>query len=86
MALAQLRKVGGSAMVAVPPAVLAAAGWSSSSTVDIAFDAQSNSVVLRSAEPRYSLEELMAQCDFAVPMSDKDREWFASPAVGREIV
>ncbi|ECM9661229.1 PbsX family transcriptional regulator, partial [Salmonella enterica subsp. enterica serovar Infantis] len=36
--------------------------------------------------PRYSLEELLAQCDPHAEMSDEDREWMDAPAVGKEIL
>jgi hypothetical protein len=34
--------------------------------------------------PRYTLNELLARCDFSIPMSAEDREWLDAPAVGRE--
>ena len=33
---------------------------------------------------RYSLSELIQQCDTTVPPSDEDREWLDAPAAGRE--
>ncbi|MDQ1474104.1 MAG: hypothetical protein QOJ99_5584 [Bryobacterales bacterium] len=33
---------------------------------------------------RYSLAELMQQCDQNAPLSDEDRAWIDAPAVGRE--
>jgi antitoxin component of MazEF toxin-antitoxin module len=33
---------------------------------------------------RYSLAELMAQCDANAPLSAEDRVWMDAPAVGRE--
>jgi antitoxin ChpS len=33
---------------------------------------------------RYTLAELMAQCDLDRPMTDEDREWLDAPPVGRE--
>ena len=35
-------------------------------------------------KPRYSLAELMAQCDANTPLSAKDRAWIDAPAIGRE--
>jgi hypothetical protein len=35
-------------------------------------------------KPRYTLEELLAQCDPEAPLSDEEREWLDAPAVGRE--
>lgn len=36
--------------------------------------------------PRYSLEELLAQCDPHAEMREEDREWIDAPAVGKEIL
>jgi hypothetical protein len=33
---------------------------------------------------RYSLAELMAQCDASAPLSAEDRAWLDAPAIGRE--
>jgi hypothetical protein len=33
---------------------------------------------------RYSLAELMAQCDANTPLSAEDRAWIDAPAIGRE--
>jgi antitoxin component of MazEF toxin-antitoxin module len=38
----------------------------------------------RSRKGRYSLAELMAQCDPNAPLSAEDRAWLDAPAVGRE--
>jgi antitoxin ChpS len=38
----------------------------------------------RSRKRRYSLSELMEQCDLNAPLAAEDRAWLNSPAVGRE--
>ena len=38
----------------------------------------------RPRKDRYSLSELMAQCDLKTPLSAEDRAWLEAPAVGRE--
>lgn len=38
-----------------------------------------------SAKPRYTLDELMQQCDLQAPMSDESRAWLEVPPVGREV-
>jgi hypothetical protein len=38
----------------------------------------------RSRVGRYTLSELMAQCDLNAPLSAEDRAWLDAPAVGRE--
>ncbi len=37
-------------------------------------------------QTRYALEELLAKCDLNAPFPLKDREWVASPPVGRELL
>lgn len=37
-------------------------------------------------KPKYSLEELLVQCDPKASPSDRDREWLESGSVGREIL
>ena len=39
---------------------------------------------LRSAKPRYTLAELMRQCDPQAPSFDEDRAWLEALPVGRE--
>jgi len=39
---------------------------------------------VRRKASRYSLSELMAQCDVNAPLSAEDRAWLDAPAVGRE--
>jgi hypothetical protein len=34
----------------------------------------------------YSLEELLMQCNFDIPMSDEDIEWLNYRAQGRELI
>jgi antitoxin ChpS len=31
------------------------------------------------------MEELLAQCDYSQSMTEEDREWINTPAVGREL-
>jgi hypothetical protein len=34
---------------------------------------------------RYTLDELLAQCDSSAPLTDEDRAWLDFPSVGREL-
>jgi antitoxin ChpS len=38
----------------------------------------------RPPKRRYTLAELVQQCDSGGPLSDEDREWMEAPPVGRE--
>lgn len=85
MHTANLRKVGGSVMVAVPPALLDVLHLSAGATVAMAVD-NGRLVIEPQARPRYTLEELLAQCDGAGDVSLEDREWLGNGPVGGELI
>ncbi len=84
MHIATLRTVGGSVMMAIPKAILEALGLSANERVGISV-ADGRLVVEPYARPRYSLAELVAQCDPDAPISDEEREWMEMEPVGEEI-
>ena len=79
-----LRKVGGSIMLAVPPALLNVLQLKAGATVALAVDA-GRLVVDPQPRPHYTLEELLAQCDSSAEPTAEDRVWLDGPAVGREL-
>jgi antitoxin ChpS len=82
-----LRKVGGSVMLAVPPAILEQLQLKVGATVGLAVDGE-RLVMHPRPKPRYTLEELLAKCDptvDATEMSEEDRIWINLPPVGREL-
>ncbi|ABX24297.1 hypothetical protein SARI_04523 [Salmonella enterica subsp. arizonae serovar 62:z4,z23:-] len=81
----RLKKVGGSVMLAVPPAVLKTLALSTDSEVGMTID-NGCLIIEPRKRPCYSLEELLAQCDPNAEISEEDREWIDAPAVGREIL
>ena len=46
--------------------------------------AETPAVNARSRKRRYSLAELMAECDPIAPLTSEDRVWLDAPPVGRE--
>ncbi len=40
----------------------------------------------RRRRSKYRLEELLAQCDFNIPLSEEEAAWLNAPPVGREIL
>lgn len=80
-----LRKVGGSVMLAVPPAILDMLHLQAGSTVGVGVEG-GRLVVSPSPRPRYRLEELLARCDAAAEPSPEDREWLESGPVGDELL
>ena len=80
-----LRKVGGSIMLAVPPALLDMLQLRPGARVGIAVE-NGRLVVEPQHRPRYSLDELLAQCDPEAPRSEEDREWLDNTPVGCELI
>ena len=80
-----LRKVGGSVMMAIPPAVLDILNLEAGSAVTLAVDDE-RLVVEPPRKPRYTLEQLLAQGKRKVPLTKEDREWLDSAPVGRELL
>jgi antitoxin ChpS len=80
-----LRKVGGSIMLAVPPAILDILHLHAGATVGLAVD-HGRLVVEPTLRPHYSLDELLAQCDASAEVSAEDLDWLDSKPVGRELL
>jgi len=80
-----LRKVGGSIMLAVPPAILDILHLHAGATVGLVVD-HGRLVVEPTLRPRYSLDELLAQCDASAEFSEEDRTWLDSKPVGSELL
>ncbi|MFD2717054.1 antitoxin [Tistrella mobilis] len=84
MHMANLRKVGGSVMLAVPPTLLDALHLSAGAKVGLAVDG-GRLVVEPAPRPRYTLDMLLAECDASAALSHEDAEWLGAPAVGSEL-
>ncbi len=80
-----LRKVGGSVMLAVPPAILDLLSLQAGATVGLAVD-NGRLVVEPSPRSHYTLEELLAQCDPGAEISPEDRTWLDDKPVGNELL
>jgi antitoxin ChpS len=84
-----LRKVGGSVMLAVPPALLDVLQLQPGVKVGIVVES-GRLVVEPRPRPRYTLNELLAQCDpkarHSKLGSKQEREWLDSRPVGRELI
>ncbi|AUU91778.1 antitoxin [Enterobacteriaceae bacterium ENNIH3] len=85
MYIARLKKVGGSVMLAVPPAVLKTLGLSTDSEVGMTIE-NGCLIIEPQKRPHYSLEELLAQCDPHAEISEEDRLWIDAPAAGKELL
>ncbi|HEX5325491.1 MAG TPA: antitoxin [Acetobacteraceae bacterium] len=80
-----LRKVGGSVMLAVPPALLDVLHLGAGAQVGLTID-NGRLVVEPHPRPRYSLAGLLAASDYSQPLTPQEREWVDAPPVGRELL
>ena len=80
-----LRKVGGSVMLAVPPALLELLSIGVGAKVDIGVE-DGRLIVEPRSRPTYSLNELLAQCDEGDAPSAEDRAWLDAKPVGNELL
>ena len=85
MYTANLRKVGDSIMLAVPPALLDLLNLGVGTKVDIDVE-NGRLVVAPRSRPHYSLDDLLAQCDENDTPSSEDRAWIDGKAVGKELL
>ena len=79
-----LRKVGGSVMQAIPPAILDLLHLQAGTTVGIAVD--DGRLVIEPQRPRYTLDELLAKCDASAEQVHEDRVWLDDKPVGSELL
>ena len=85
MLTTNLRKVGGSIMLAVPPALLEILNLRPGAKVGIAVES-GRLVVEPQPRRRYTLDELLAQCDPKAARTREEREWLDSPPAGGELI
>jgi len=72
-------------MVTIPKPMLDALGLTPDASVGLSINA-GKLIVDPKKRRRYSLDELLAQCNPSARRSRKDRDWLASPPVGRELI
>ncbi len=80
-----LRKVGGSVMLTLPPAFLEQLHLQAGATVGMTV-ADGQLLVNPKPRPRYTLAELLAASDYSQPQAPEEREWIDAPAVGGELL
>jgi antitoxin ChpS len=79
-----LRKVGGSVMLAVPPVLLNLLQLKAGATV--AVDVEDGRLIVEpNPKKRYTMAELLAASDYSQPQPPEEREWLDAPAVGGEL-
>ncbi|MCV3765889.1 AbrB/MazE/SpoVT family DNA-binding domain-containing protein [Rhizobium sp. TRM95796] len=85
MATSTLRTVGGSVMMAIPKPLLEMLGLAPNAKLDLSVE-DGRLVAIPRPRPRYSLDELVAQCDPDAPLSEEEQAWLDAPPMGREVL
>ncbi len=83
MLLTTLRNVGGSVMFAIPKPILEGLGLSPNTQVGLSVS-DGRLIVEPHPRPRYTLAELMEQCDLSAPVTEETQAWLDAAPVGRE--
>ncbi|MBN6740299.1 AbrB/MazE/SpoVT family DNA-binding domain-containing protein [Acidithiobacillus sp. MC6.1] len=78
----KVQKWGNSMAMRIPAVTVRAWGIQEGQTV--ALTVEDGSLVVRPKQQRYTLAELLAECDFSHPLSAEEREWIDAPPVGLE--
>jgi antitoxin ChpS len=80
-----LRKIGNSVMIAVPPAIVETLRLRPGAKVSLTLE-NGRLIVEPQQRSRYTLDELLAQCDPKSPRTKEDREWLDGKPAGRELI
>lgn len=87
MSIVNLRRVGGSLMIALPKQILDEFALDAGAQLSIEID--DDAIKLKSLPkdtPKYTLQELLDQCDFSVQAANEEHEWLNAVPVGSELV
>jgi antitoxin ChpS len=85
MLTSTLRSVGGSIMMAIPKPVLESLGLAANEKVALRIE-DGHLIVEAHRRPKYTLTELLAQCDANAPLAVDIRDWDEAEAIGREVI
>ncbi|KAF0248063.1 MAG: hypothetical protein FD167_2537 [bacterium] len=86
MIRAKLHSVGGSIDLRIPKSIVESLALSANMEVDLSITNGCLIAKPTSKRPRYTLAELLANCDSSVPMTSEEREWLDTEAVGEELI
>jgi len=78
----KIQKWGNSMALRIPAPMLRTLGISEGQTLILSIEG--DALVARPAQKRYTLAELLAQCDLTLPISAEEREWLDASPVGLE--
>ena len=82
-----LKKWGNSVSLRIPSPLMRELGLIVDQEVDLKAEAGRLTIEpIRQDGPRYTLDELLAQCDPSAELTAEDREWLDAEPVGRELL
>ncbi|MFT9382670.1 AbrB/MazE/SpoVT family DNA-binding domain-containing protein [Gluconobacter sp. GP1] len=85
MTTSSLRKLGGSIVLTVPPALLGLLDLKAGEKVEL--DVENGALVVRPRRrPHYTMAELLAVSEYPAEPDAESRDWAAGGATGREIL
>ena len=76
----KIQKWGNSMALRIPAVTMRAWGIEEGQTVTL--KVEDGALVVKPSQQRYTLAELLAQCDFSQPVRAEEREWVDAPPVG----
>jgi antitoxin ChpS len=87
MDIVTLRRAGGSLTLTIPRSLVRALGLSEGARLGVSIEG--GKLVAEPSEPqapRYTLDELLAQCDPSAPPTPEDEAWLVDAPVGSELI
>jgi antitoxin ChpS len=73
-------------MLSVPPAVIEMLHLEAGQTMGVSIDGDKLILQRKTTRPKYTLEELLSQCNTDAPLPEADRDWLDSGPVGLELL
>jgi antitoxin ChpS len=81
----QLTKWGNSLGLRVPKVIAERLRLSEGSRVELETD-EAGRIIMTPARRRYTLDDLLAQCDPQAPVAEEERAWLEAPKAGGELL
>ncbi len=79
-----IRKIGNSSGMILPAVILKKLHLSEGDEVEISENGSQIMITPKKNKPKFTLKELLAQCDLDAPMPEAAKEWDEMPVVGQE--
>lgn len=80
----QIRKIGNSAGAIIPAAILKSMNLNEGDDIRISQEGETILIEPLREKPKYTLDDLLAQCDDQAPMPEELQEWDQLPSKGKE--